>query len=131
MMNRLHDITDDYVLRRSNIENYKNGRAKIGCIIVADGFDIFGINHYNIDTKFNSRHAEVDAVTKLRYTEKQKQISMIVFRTNNKGDKLLMAKPCKHCIFEIRRTLKFKNYKLKANKCYYTDEDGKFSYIKI
>ena len=46
MMNRLHDITDDYVLRRSNIENYKNGRVKIGCIIIADGFDIFGINNF-------------------------------------------------------------------------------------
>ena len=130
-MNNLHDIADDYVLRRAHIENYHNGRAKIGCVIVSDSFDIFGINHYNIDTKFNSRHAEVDAVTKLKYTEKQKQITMLVFRTNNKGDKLLMAKPCKNCVREIRRTLKFKNYKLKANKCYYTDEEGNFSYIKI
>jgi cytidine deaminase len=130
-MNRLYDITDDYILRRSNIKNYKNGRAKIGCIISSDAFDLFGINHYNIDSKFNSRHAEVDAVTKLRYTEKQKQITIIVFRTNNNGDKLMMAKPCEHCVLQIRRTLKFKNYKLKGNKCWYTDIDGNFSCIKI
>ena len=47
-----------------------------GCKIIADGFDIFGINHNNIDTKFNSRHAEVDAVTKLHHTEKQKQMNI-------------------------------------------------------
>ena len=131
MINTLHSIADDYILKRANIENCHNGRAKIGCVIVSDGFDIFGINHYNIDTKFTSRHAEVDAVTKLRYSEKQKQIIMLVFRTNNKGDKLLMAKPCDNCVKSIRKTLKYKNYKLKANKCYYTDREGKFSYIKI
>ena len=130
-MNNLHDIVDDYVLKRASIENCHNGRAKIGCVIVSDSFDIFGINHYNIDTKFKSRHAEVDAVTKLRYSEKQKQVTMLVFRTNNKGNKLLMAKPCDNCVRTIRKTLKYKNYKLKANKCYYTDREGKFSYIKI
>jgi cytidine deaminase len=130
-MTDLYGIVDDYILRRANIENYKNGRAKIGCIIISESFDLFGINHYNIDSKFNSRHAEVDAVTKLKYTEKQKKVKIIVFRTNNKGDKLLMAKPCEHCVQEIRRTLKFKNYKLDKNRCYYTNENGIIESIKI
>ena len=130
-MIRLHDITCSYASKRCCIENCHNGRAKIGCIICTTRSDIFGINYYNIDNKYTSIHAEVDAVNKLRYTKKQKKIEMIVFRTNNKGDKLMMAKPCQCCVFYIRKTLKYRNYKLKSNKCWYTNEDGDFSYIKI
>ena len=47
--------------------------------------------------------------------------------TNNKGDKLMMAKPCQNCLNTIDFTLKKKNYKLK--KIIYTDDAGKFVYI--
>ena len=132
-MNNLLDIINDYVLERSQIENCHNGRSKLGCIIYCDsfGYDIFGINQYNVDDKFSSIHAEVAAVNKLRYTVKRKTVTMIVFRTNNKGDKLMMAKPCNNCENHIKKTLKYRNYKLKGNKCWYTDLDGSFSYIKI
>lgn len=56
---------------------------------------------------------------------------MIVFRVNNSGTKLCMAKPCCNCVKGIRRELKRKNYKLKANRCFYTDEYGEFKFIKI
>jgi hypothetical protein len=94
-------------------------------------FYAYGINQYNIDYKFTSLHAEVDAVTKLKSSEKCKKVTMVVFRVNNSGTKLCMAKPCKNCINTIKSELKQKNYKLKGNRCWYTDEAGNFSYIKI
>ena len=56
---------------------------------------------------------------------------MIVFRVNNSGSKLCMAKPCSNCVNTIRTQLKIKNYKLKGNRCWYTDENGEFAHIKI
>ena len=72
----------------------------------------------------DSIHAEVDCVLKLKKQEKLTSINLIVFRTNNKGSILCMAKPCENCINTIKSTLKYKNYKLK--KFWYTDERGDF-----
>ena len=54
--------------------------------------------------------------------KKKCPINIIVFRTNNKGDKLMMAKPCQNCLTTIDITLKKKNYNLK--KLIYSDENG-------
>ena len=67
-------------------------------------------------------HAEVDCVSRLKKSEKPHPINLIVFRTNNKGDKLMNAKPCECCIKTIEFTLKRKNYKLK--KISYSDDNG-------
>jgi hypothetical protein len=67
-------------------------------------------------------HAEVDCVNRLKKSEKLCHINLIVFRTNNKGDKLMNAKPCECCIKTINFTLKRKNYKLK--KLCYSDING-------
>ncbi len=99
--------------------------------IIGIGFYAYGINRYNIDLKFSTIHAEIEAVNKLRFSEKETSIKMIVFRVNNSGTKLCMAKPCCNCVKGIRRELKRKNYKLKANRCFYTDEYGEFKFIKI
>lgn len=67
-------------------------------------------------------HAEVDCVSRLKKSEKINSISLIVFRTNNQGTKLMNAKPCINCIKTINFTLKSKNYRLK--KLCYSDEHG-------
>ena len=59
---------------------------------------------------------------KLKKSHKQKDLCVFVFRTNNKGDKLMNAKPCNNCYNCINLSLKNKNYKLK--KIYYSDENG-------
>jgi len=56
-------------------------------------------------------------------------INLIVFRTNNKGEALSMSKPCLNCINTIKKTLKYKNYKLK--NFWYTDEKGNFIKLNI
>ena len=66
----------------------------------------------------------MDCVKKLKKSEKIVSINLIVFRTNNKGDSLLMSKPCQNCINTINSTLKYKNYKIK--KFWYTNEKGQF-----
>ena len=99
--------------------------------IISIMFYAYGINRYNVDLKFTSIHAEMDAVYQLKKSEKTKKINMVVFRVNNSGTRLCMAKPCQPCVNGIKKELGYKNYKLKANKCWYTDEDGNFSYIKI
>lgn len=69
-------------------------------------------------------HAEVDCVSKLKKSEKLAPINLIIFRTNNNADSLLMSKPCSQCVKTIHRTLKYKNYNLK--KIWYTDSNGEF-----
>ncbi len=67
-------------------------------------------------------HAEVDCVSRLKKSGKINHISLIVFRTNNSGTKLMNAKPCQSCVKTINITLKSKNYRLK--KLCYSDENG-------
>ena len=90
-------------------------------------FYAFGINYYNIHNSANrknndSLHAEVDCVMKLKKREKKTNINLVVFRTNNKGDTYMMAKPCNNCIMTINRVLDKKNYVLKG--LYYTDNNN-------
>jgi len=73
-------------------------------------------------------HAEVDCVNRLKKSEKVCPINLIVFRTNNNGDKLMNAKPCDCCLKTIDFTLKRKNYKLK--KLSYSDENGNICIIQ-
>ncbi len=92
-------------------------------------FYAFGHNQYNItccacDNKTDSLHAEVDCIKKLKFCKKETKISLVVFRTNNHGDSLKMAKPCKNCINSIYTILNKKNYRLK--KIWFTNEDGDF-----
>ena len=86
-------------------------------------FYAFGHNQYN---KHNTIHAEVDCVNHLKKMEKLTDISLIVFRTNNRGDSLLMSKPCNNCMRTIKQTLNWKNYRLKT--LHYTDNN---EFIKI
>jgi deoxycytidylate deaminase len=90
-------------------------------------FYAFGHNQYNMNNKACKEnndcvHAEVDCVSRLKKSEKINPISLIVFRTNNSGTKLMNAKPCANCIKTINFTLKSKNYRLK--KLCYSDENG-------
>ena len=81
-------------------------------------FYAFGFNQYH---RYNTTHAEVDCMNRLKKMEKLTDISIIVFRTNNQGDSLLMSKPCDNCMRSIRHTLHWKNYRLK--NLYYTDNN--------
>ena len=90
-------------------------------------FYAFGVNQYNINKnaseyEYDSLHAEVDCVTRLRKMEKQTNINLVVFRTNNSGNSMMMAKPCNNCLKTIDRVLSKKNYKLK--RLYYTDNNS-------
>lgn len=90
---------------------------------------MFGYNQYNLSNSASENnkdniHAEVHCVNQLKKMRKKTPINLIVFRTNNQGNALLMAKPCQNCIKAINKTLTFKSYKLK--KLWYTDVSGNF-----
>jgi hypothetical protein len=96
-------------------------------------FYAFGHNQYNLNNKASEKnkdciHAEVDCVNQLKKSEKVSTINLIVFRTNNIGNKLMNAKPCECCLKTIDFTLKRKNYKLK--KLCYTDENGEICILQ-
>ena len=90
-----------------------------------------GMNYYNIDLHGTSLHAEVDAVNKLKPNNKQqkKKINLIVLRTNNKGDRLMMAQSCKPCLNYMKHQLEKKNYKV--HNAWYSNEDGLFTKFNI
>ena len=76
-------------------------------------------NHYPL-----AIHAEENAIYKLSPNKNKKiqKLDIIVFRTNKKGDCLLMAKSCDNCKYHIKRGLEYKNYKLR--QFFYTDNNG-------
>ena len=87
------------------------------------------MNIYNTDlnTQFKNQipqvvHAEENAVEKLKMSEKNKPIDIIVFRTNKTGNDLLMAKSCNNCKKTLIRSLKYKNWK--PRNLLFTDENG-------
>ena len=86
----------------------------------------YGMNYYNVDNDImKTRHAEVDCLQRLKQNPKRryKKLNLIVFRTNKKGDALMMAKPCNHCLNYYRKNLNKKGYVL--DNIYYTNENGK------
>tara|TARA_Y100000591_G_scaffold189799_1_gene164135 strand:+ start:9047 stop:9334 length:288 start_codon:yes stop_codon:yes gene_type:complete len=90
-------------------------------------FYAFGVNQYNIkgqanDHKCDSLHAEVDCVNRLKKMEKPTDINLVVFRTNNYGNSMMMSKPCNNCLKTIDVVLSKKNYKLK--RLYYTNNNS-------
>ena len=89
-----------------------------------------GFNKYNTDNRTaaehpNNVHAEVDACMKLKFNqnpEKRKKVYLIVFRSNPKKNRLLMAKPCNNCIKTMNYLIHKKGYILKG--VFYTDDNG-------
>lgn len=129
--NYLMDLAFEYSIKRSKILNENNGKAYMSCIIIDKvNHNIIqtGINYYNINKKYISLHAEVNAVNNLVFTTKKKKINIFVFRTNKQGNILTMSKPCNQCIeYMCNNTLK-KGYKI--HNIYYTDFDGQINIYK-
>ena len=90
-----------------------------------------GMNYYNIDLNGTSLHAEVDAVNKLKSNSKnqKKKINVIVLRTNNKGDRFMMAQSCQPCLNYMKQELDRKNYKV--HTAWYSNEEGLFTKFNI
>tara|TARA_X000000950_G_scaffold208504_1_gene250733 strand:- start:179 stop:481 length:303 start_codon:yes stop_codon:yes gene_type:complete len=91
-----------------------------------------GRNHYQINHNNGTCHAEVDAIQRLKparpfLKKKDKNVKLLVFRTNKRGDCLLMAKPCSDCEKRIRNIIPKKGYNLTG--IHYTDHNGQI--IKI
>ena len=53
-------------------------------------------------------HAEENAVNKLKVSQNNKPIDIVVFRTNKSGNSLLMAKSCSNCKYIMNKILKKK-----------------------
>ena len=89
-----------------------------------------GFNKYNINNRTSIEHpgnchAEVDACMKLQFNNNQKKkikVILIVFRSNPKKNRLLMAKPCNNCIKTMNYLIHKKGYILK--NVFYTDDNG-------
>jgi deoxycytidylate deaminase len=128
----LYDICILYAMIRSKIPQDINGHAYIGAYIITNSCNIYstGYNKYDIDLGRRIRnipktvHAEIDACMKIRKSLKNKKekVSLVVYRTNKRGDCLLMAKPCFNCITNSKQILEYKGYKL--CNIFYTNEEG-------
>ena len=110
------------------------------CLKARRAFYAKGVNYYNyyeFPRKHNekrdqprgtySRHAEVDAVLKLRPTRKRLKVNVLVTRTTSTKH-FANARPCEHCESFIRSTLREKGYKL--HRIYYTDANGELQIVK-
>jgi len=75
-------------------------------------FYVYGQNRYNVDLKYKSIHAEVDACNRLKKAKRNTKVDVLVFRRTLTGETLMNAKPCSNCISYIKRNLTRKNYRL-------------------
>ena len=89
-----------------------------------------GINQYNIDLKYKTLHAEVDAINNLKINKKKrkKNVNMFVFRVT-KNKKIVNSKPCRCCLNNLYKNFKKKNYNCK--KIWYVNEQNNFDFIYL
>lgn len=96
-------------------------------------FYVEGINYYDIDEKGTSIHAEIDAIQKLKNMSLVKntptKIIIVVYRVNNAGTRIMMAKPCANCINEMKSELEKKNYKL--HRGWYSTNEGTYERFRL
>lgn len=75
----------------------------------------YGMNHFTCQSRLDlSVHAEIDALTKLKPRQGNKQskkINLLIIRTTKHG-KLCMSKPCPQCCQDMTRILPRLGYKL-------------------
>jgi hypothetical protein len=75
----------------------------------------------------------MDAVQKLKDMSALKntktKVIAIVFRVNNAGTRIMMSKPCGHCIAGMKHALERKHYKL--HKGWYTTNEGTYERFEV
>ncbi len=126
-----YDFNNNKIFRQTTGE-CGCGYAYIGCIacdLKKQKIYSSGMNLYNTDlnSKFKRCipqvvHAEENTVEKLKVSEKNKPIDIVVFRTNKSGSDLRMAKSCTNCKHVMNKILIQKNWK--PRKLIFTDENG-------
>ena len=108
------------------------GHAYIGCIacdLKKQKIYCSENNIYNSDLNRHFKnqipkviHAEENTVHKLKTSEKNKPIDIIVFRTDKKGNDLLMSKSCDNCKNIMNKVLLSKNWK--PRNLFFTNDIG-------
>jgi len=125
-------IVTEYAQRRARIKNACNGHMNVGCVITDTKWTILatGINVYS-DYGTKSMHAEHNAINALlsflsrKHVRKHKRVNIIVYRTDRRGEKLQMAKPCANCT----RIIYDNQGPYTVNRVYYTNRDGGISHL--
>lgn len=89
---------------------------------VPTGHNQYSVGKFN-GTFFESIHAEIDAMNKLKYntSKKPKKINLFVFRVNNFGE-VRNAKCCNNCKTNIYKIAQIKGYNIKH--IYYTTNNN-------
>lgn len=83
----------------------------------------YGQNHYCSDKNRASIHAEHDAINKLPFSRKKRDINMLIIRfTNDTQQKMTMSKPCDKCVNMMISVFPKKGYCIR--NIYYSDYDG-------
>lgn len=102
-----------------------DSKTKNSAKILSIGYNKYNINNKTLTKNPDNCHAEVDACMKLPYNKEQKKkkkVYLIVFRSNQKKNKLLMAKPCNNCLYNMNYIIEKKGYILKG--IFYTNNEG-------
>jgi len=99
--------------------------------IIRHVFYGIGINKYKINKMNHTIHGECDCCDNIPYNNNKLHIKIDLFvsRTNPKGNRLLMSKPCDNCLHYIKQILTKKKYIVK--RIYYIDIDSSIKYLKI
>ena len=84
-----------------------------------------GINEYNVNG-IKTIHAEINAINKIKKSNNNRKVIMVVYRTNKTGSNLLCSRPCLHCLKQSFIQLYKKNYCI--YRFYFFNESNKLEY---
>jgi len=126
-----------HVKKKRISSELSNSQMHIAITFVGNKFEVGSIMSFGINYPVNI-HAEMNAIDNIPSAKSKKNMSILVLRVTKSG-KLVMSKPCKHCVSSLyNKIYKFDNYRNdgfnksfnfenKYNKIkyiYYSNENG-------
>ncbi len=122
---------DDYAARNNvrylhlaikTAELSRDKRNRHGAVIIrgsnaiSTGYNKIKNNTFCEHNGYYSTHAEIDALSKLRFDEDNDKINILVIRLNRSG-KLMYSRPCEKCMGILRNCFN-------VRKIFYSINDG-------
>ena len=126
---RVMSLLDIYKCKRYHGNDHR-GHKNIGCVIFRNGIvESYGYNLYNTNKWHGSIHAEEAAINKLKKSNKNKKVDVLIFRINKSYEKIMTCLPCNECKRRLKFDIDKKGYNLNKIFCTYVNKDKKLNFL--
>lgn len=126
---RVNHILSTYKYKRSH-ENDHKGHKNIGCVIFRNEIvESYGCNLYDTNHWHGSIHAEHHAINKLKQSNKNKKVDVLIFRINKSYKNIMTCLPCDNCKKRLKFDIYKKGYSLNKIFCTHINEENKLDFL--